>query len=117
LAHVWIEHTEPDPGKIDITLDAHGLSRNIMVRVPSFLLAVRMVATTELLSILPRKIVEPFVNQGLVSIIPLPFDFPVFHCYQYWHERYHNDPQHVWFRKLVVDIAKKGKGFNGYPSR
>jgi DNA-binding transcriptional LysR family regulator len=106
LEHVWVNITGPDPGVINESLALHGISREIKVFVPSFSLAAHTVAHTELISILPRRIVMPLVEAGLVSIIDIPVVISPFYVYQYWHERFNKDPQHVWFRKLVLEVAR-----------
>lgn len=106
LEHVWADIvTGDDPGGVDRTLMDNGLSRNIVYKVPTFLLAIATVAKTQLVSIMPRQIALPFVNMGLISIIEMPFEFPYFTIFQYWHERYHKDPQHIWLRNIVVEAA------------
>lgn len=103
--HVWINIIGPDPGHINQTLAEHGLSRDIKLSVPSFMLAAYTVATTDLMSILPRRVILPLEKKGLVATMEAPFDFPTYTVYQYWHERYNKDPQHIWFRKLVLEVA------------
>jgi DNA-binding transcriptional LysR family regulator len=106
LDHVWVNIIGPDPGFINETLAAHGLRRDIKVAVPSFLLAAYTVACTEMIAILPKRVIQPFEETGLIAIKELPIEFPPYTVYQYWHERYNKDPQHVWFRKLVLDVAR-----------
>ena len=106
LDHVWVNITGPDPGLINETLAAHGVSRRIKVFVPSFALAAHTVAHTEMISILPKRVVMPLVEAGLISIVEVPVALPPFFVYQYWHERFNKDPQHVWFRKLVLEVAR-----------
>lgn len=103
--HVWVNINGPDPGMIDITLEKHGLSRNMTVMVPSFLLAARIVAETNLMAILPRRIAQHFIESGLLKIVELPFNFPRFPVFQYWHERTNNNPEQQWLRNLVCEVA------------
>lgn len=102
---VWVNVFGPDPGAIDHTLASHNLSRDLTMIVPSFSLACHIVACTELIAILPKRVVMQFVESGLVCIMDLPITFPNFTIFLYWHERHNKDPQHVWFRKLISDIT------------
>jgi len=104
--HVWVNIFGPDPGLINQTLAEHGLSREIKLSVPSFMLAAYTVASTEMMSILPSRVILPFEKKGLIATMNLNFDFPAYTVYQYWHERYNKDPQHIWFRKLVLEVAR-----------
>lgn len=105
LDHVWVNLTGPDPGLIDGTLADHRLSRNVTVMVPSFLLAARVVAETDLIAILPRRVAQQFIQSGLLKMVELPFQFPRFPIFQYWHERHNNHPQQQWLRQVVVEVA------------
>ena len=104
--HVWVNINGPDPGMIDETLEKHGYSRNISVMAPSFLLAARIVAQTNLMAILPRRISTYFLNNKILRLVSLPFSFPKFSIYQYWHERSNDNPRQQWFRKLVSEVSK-----------
>lgn len=104
--HVWVNIIGPDPGLINQTLAMHALSRSIKVSVPGFLLAAYTAASTEMMAILPKRVITPFLEKSLIATMQLPFDFPSFTVYQYWHERYNKDPQHIWFRKLVLEVAQ-----------
>lgn len=103
--HVWVNINGPDPGLIDATLAEHGMSRNTTVMVSSFLLAARIVAETNLMAILPRRIAQYFLDNELLKIVELPFIFPKFPIFQYWHERTSNNPQQQWLRQLVFEAA------------
>lgn len=104
--HVWVNLAEPDPVMIDQTLARHGLSRRIVVTAPSFVLAARIVAETDLITILTRRIAQPFIQNRLLKTVELPFRFPRFPIFQYWHDRTNKDPQHQWLRQVVVDVAR-----------
>lgn len=103
--HLQVNTIGPDPTMIDSTLAEHGLSRNVTVILPSFLLAARIVAETDLIAILPRRIAQYFLQSGLLKIVELPFKFPRIPIYQYWHERTNQHPQQKWLRKVVVEVA------------
>lgn len=106
LDHVGVHLTGPDPGMIDDTLKEQGIVRSVTMMVPSFLLAARIVAETDLIAILPRRITWQFVQSGLVKIVELPFQFHRFPIFQYWHERNNKNPLHCWLRQVVMDVAR-----------
>jgi hypothetical protein len=85
--HVWVNIVGPDPGLINETLASHGLSRSIKVSVPGFLLAAYTAAKTEMVAILPNRVILPFKEKSFITTINMPFDFPPYTVYQYWHER------------------------------
>lgn len=104
--HVWVNLTVTDPVMIDRTLASHGLSRKLVVMAPSFVLAARIVAETDLITILTRRIAQPFIQRGALKIVDLPFHFPRFPIYQYWHERTNKNPQQQWLRQVIADVAR-----------
>jgi DNA-binding transcriptional LysR family regulator len=107
--HIWINVDSSDAGNIDHTLAEKGLYRTITATAPSFFLAAHAVSESDLIAVLPRRI-----GMRLMTVLPLvimdsPVRFPIFDIHQMWHERYHSNPQHLWLRNLICDIAKAVK--------
>lgn len=85
---------------------------NIMLRVPSFIAGAIVAAETDGLVTLPanlaKRLAEPL---GLVAF-ETPVALPRIEITQYWHERYHRDAAHRWFRSVTFDLfgARRGRG-------
>lgn len=90
---------------VDRLLERKGLRRNFGVNVPSFLGLSQVVASSDLVAIVPLRLGEIFAAQGRIKIVSLPFRFPSYQVNQYWHDRYHRDPGNVWLRTLVYETA------------
>ena len=79
-------------------------SSNVMLRVPSFIAGAIVAAETDGLATLPailaRRLAEPL---GLVAF-ESPIALPRIEISQYWHERYHRDAAHRWFRSVTSDL-------------
>jgi DNA-binding transcriptional LysR family regulator len=77
---------------------------NIMLRVPSFIAGAIVAAETDGLATLPanlaKRLAEPL---GLVAF-ETPIALPRIEISQYWHERYHRDAAHRWFRSVTSDL-------------
>ena len=77
---------------------------NIMLRVPSFIAGAIVAAETDGLVTLPanlaKRLAEPL---GLVAF-ETPIALPRIEITQYWHERYHRDAAHHWFRSVTSDL-------------
>jgi DNA-binding transcriptional LysR family regulator len=77
---------------------------NIMLRVPSFIAGAIVAAETDGLATLPanlaKRLAEPL---GLVAF-ETPIALPRIEISQYWHERYHRDAAHRWFRSVTFDL-------------
>ncbi len=77
---------------------AKKLERHVALKVPSFLAVARLVARTELIVIVPRRLGEALVQQERVAIFAPPVPLPAFAVKQHWHERYHADAGNAWLR-------------------
>jgi DNA-binding transcriptional LysR family regulator len=81
-----------------------GYERRIVLRVPSLLGVARLVARTELLVIVPRRLGEALARQESVNAFDPPVSLPAFAVKQHWHERFHADAGNVWLRKTLSEL-------------
>jgi len=95
----------PEGGGADKVLAAMGRSRTVTVSLPSFLLAPALVAKSDALCLLPRRIAD--LHDGVVDAFEPPFESPTFNVDMLWHPRRQNDPAHIWFRDEVKALAKR----------
>lgn len=104
LDHVLVS---PDGGGFhgvtDEALARIGKSRRVTVSVTSFLVLPEILRTSDLIAVVPRRLVAH--ADGLVSREP-PLDIPGFSKTVAWHERTHHDPGHTWLRSLLVDTFR-----------
>ncbi|MEM8972437.1 MAG: LysR family transcriptional regulator [Pseudomonadota bacterium] len=91
-------------GAADKALNELDRSRRVAYSIPSFLLAPSLVAQSNLLCLLPRRLAV--LHSHSVDSYELPFPSPRFKVQLIWHPRRHNDPAHVWFRALLVKVLK-----------
>jgi DNA-binding transcriptional LysR family regulator len=77
---------------------------NIMLRVPSFIAGAIVAAETDGLTTLPANLAKRLAGPlGLVAF-ETPIALPRIEITQYWHERYHRDPAHRWFRSITAEL-------------
>lgn len=100
LRHVLVS---PDGGGFhgitDTALQALGLQRQVALSVPHFLFVMAALASTDLVALLPARLVQG--NSALQWVEP-PVKVPGYQMTMLWHERYHRDPGHVWLRELIA---------------
>ncbi|MFM1988068.1 MAG: hypothetical protein RJA99_1025 [Pseudomonadota bacterium] len=103
-AHVTV--TLPGTGHpvVDRALARHGVDRRVALRVRTFLGAARIVAETELLAIVPRRLSEVLSEQERLRRFDLPVAIPGYAVKQHWHERMHEDPGHAWLRRTIARL-------------
>jgi DNA-binding transcriptional LysR family regulator len=89
---------------VDRALGRHGIERQVALRVRTFLGAARIVAETDLLAIVPRRLSEALSDQQRVRAFELPVALPGYAVKQHWHERMHGDPGHAWLRRTLARL-------------
>ncbi|PDO82846.1 LysR family transcriptional regulator [Kosakonia sacchari] len=83
----------------DDALAARGLTRNVVLSVPHFLFMLDALARTDLVAVLPERLVA---TTGALQVVDPPVDLPGFDMLMLWHERLHRDPGHKWLRQQVL---------------
>ena len=92
---------------VDKVLARSGYERRVALRVPSFLGVARIVAQTELLVIVPRRLGEALAQQERVRAFDPPVVLPPFAVKQHWHERFHADAGNAWLRQVLADLLRR----------
>ncbi len=86
-------------GVTDEALAEVGLSRRVVLSVPHFLFVMSVVASTDLVAMLPERLVR---NVDALQVVDSPVEVPGFEISMLWHERSHRDPGHQWLRECIV---------------
>jgi DNA-binding transcriptional LysR family regulator len=81
------------------------IHRDIVLRVPSFLGVARLVARTELLAIVPRRLAEVLADQEEINIFGTPIPLPSYMVKLHWHARFHADPGNIWIRQMIARVV------------
>lgn len=104
LPHVLVSPTGSGSGPIDRMLAELGLERRIALRVPTFAVAPRVVARTDLVLTAPDRLASTLGELAVVAV-PAPLSIPDHGVAMLWHPRVGADPGHRWLRDLVADVA------------
>lgn len=107
LPHISVIITGYGSNAIDQALENKGLSRRVAVRLPHFLAAPMLVAQSDMILSLPRRLAQRIALSAPVEIFELPLEINRFTPSMIWHERHHDDPAHSWLRQLIVEIGTK----------
>jgi len=103
VAVVGREFTE-DP--VDTWLQQEGLRRNVALTVPHYLQALHVVAQSDLIAVLPERLIHAYGRVLHVDVLPVPLDVGTFDEFILHPARNHADPGCLWLRKVVLEIAK-----------
>ena len=88
-------------------LERHGLKRNFVLVVPSFFTAAMVAASSDLASVMPRRLAERFTTILPLKILTIPAPALRFQQQLIWHERAHRDPGAMAFRELVCGVMRR----------
>ena len=95
--------TSPDGGGFfgvtDEALQAAGLTRRVVLSVPHFLFVMTAVASTDLVAMLPERLVR---GASALQMVAPPVEVPGYEMSMLWHERVHRDPAHQWLREAIA---------------
>ena len=103
--HLLVSFSGRPYGFIDQTLAALGRERRVAVTVNQFFTAGRVVATSDLLTVLPRHFVRVTGIDEQLVLRDLPFDQPLVHVDAVWHRRAQHGHAHEWLRAALVRSA------------
>jgi DNA-binding transcriptional LysR family regulator len=111
-AYAALNHLSVSPGGdgrgiIDRALEQHGLTRRIALRIPAFYTALEMVRRSDLILTAPSALARFVPSDGSVVAFPPPVSVPSHTLNLTWHERFTQDPGHVWLRELVTDVSRE----------
>ena len=108
--HAAVFYKSEGPGVIDTVLAQKGLTRQLAVLAPHFASVPFIVAGSDLIATVPRRLAVRFSKALKLQVLPVPFTLPPFRLSMLWHERVDSDPAHAWLRGLVVETANEQVG-------
>ena len=105
LSHLFVAPRGTPGGVVDDALALAGRSRRVAIAVPHFLAVPGIVASTDLVATLPRRIADHHVDRRRIARLSPPVEIPRFQIALAWHERNHADARHRWLREQVQAVA------------
>jgi DNA-binding transcriptional LysR family regulator len=107
LSHVLVSARSNSPGSVDRALAALGKQRTVGARVSHFLSVPPLVARTDLVAALDRRVAEVFAGPLGLRLLPPPLKLPKGSIGQVWHAQQDREPAHRWLRELIGDVARE----------
>ena len=108
LPHVAVVGPGEHEDLVDGWLRGLGHTRTIAVTVPSYLLALHVVATSSLVAVVPTRLVASFGAARGIRAVPLPFDPGGDPIYLQHPAIADADPASLWLRRRVRDALGAG---------
>ena len=100
--HLLVSFSGKPFGFVDEALQASGRDRRIVLTVNQFFTAARVVAESDLLTVLPHHFLAFTDDPQALVTRPLPLDVPPVYIDALWHSRQEADSAHRWLRDAVV---------------
>jgi DNA-binding transcriptional LysR family regulator len=87
-------------GVVEPLLESRGRERRVSLSVPHFLLVPEVVRRTDMVALLPSRLIKEDTRH--LQVLTPPLQVPGFSMAIIWHERTHSDPAHSWLRSQVA---------------
>lgn len=104
--HLLVSFSGRPYGFIDEALGALGRQRVIVLTVNQFFTAGRVVANSDLLTVLPRHFVGVTGIADRLVLRELPFKVSAVHVDALWHRRHQHSGAHAWLRSVVSQLPQ-----------
>jgi DNA-binding transcriptional LysR family regulator len=105
--HMLVSFSGRPYGFIDESLASLGRKRQVVLTVNQFFTAGRVVANSNLLTVLPQHFVSVTGIADQLVLRQLPFEVAPVHVDAVWHSRMEAQSAHVWLRGAVLRAAKQ----------
>ena len=105
--HILVGTETAGPGAVDRALAALDRQRSIKIVTGFFLSPARVVATSDLVATIPRRLAEQAITELPIKILPVPLKLDAFDITMAWNAQRHWDPAHRWFRSWVKSLFTK----------
>lgn len=105
FSHVRVAMSPTDIRFVDSVL-GKGLQRDVALTVPHWLLVPRILASTDLITVMSERAARQFVDSGTV-MRPLPFPAGQFDWTMYWHRRHEHSRAHQWLRGQMQAVSRE----------
>lgn len=105
--HLLVSVAGDRSGRIDNLLSQQDLSRHVAVSVPHFLVAPFILAQTDLIATLAKRVAESFAQMQSLKILPSPLKMAGFSVFMRWHQSSQNHPDQAWLRSQIDHVSQK----------
>jgi DNA-binding transcriptional LysR family regulator len=91
----------------DEEFERRGIARNIKLRIPHFAAVGYLLHDSNLITTVPRRLVNRCVGPFDLTSVPVPFELPSISINLFWSARYHRDPANQWLRTMMVEAFSR----------
>lgn len=103
--HVGVDTFGGSQSIPDQRLAAIPQKRRIAFTVPFHNVAINMVAGTNLIATMPKRMAMDYARDPELKIMKAPKPLDAFSYLMVWHPRMNSDAAHIWLRHIIVEVA------------
>jgi DNA-binding transcriptional LysR family regulator len=103
--HLLVSFSGRAFGLVNDVLTQMNRKRRILLTVNQFFTGGRVVANSDLITVLPHHLITSTGMVGELIAKELPFQLPEIHVDMLWHERDARSPAHKWLREQMIIIT------------
>ncbi|HEX7913458.1 MAG TPA: LysR family transcriptional regulator [Paraburkholderia sp.] len=104
LRYVYASTNATGHRMVEQWLDELNLKREVVLRLPHFVVAPEIVMHTDLAVIFPKSIAQRFNRGKAFRILPLPFKLPPIEIQVHTHTQFAADPGIAWLRETLYGM-------------
>ncbi len=87
------------------TLESQTPTRKVALRLPNYLALIAIVAETDLIGVLPKRIAAGLRELTPLKVVEAPVNYPGIAVNQHWHTKKHNNPSNKWLRQTIKELT------------
>lgn len=106
LSHILGSSRSAPRGIIDNHLAQQGLERRVALVVSEFLVVPHLIASSDHIATIFRRIADPFAELLPLRLHPVPLPLETVTVSLIWHRRVEHSRAHQWLRQFIIDTAR-----------
>ncbi|WP_347556445.1 LysR family transcriptional regulator [Robbsia sp. KACC 23696] len=103
--HVRVNSLEHSHVGIDDALRTRRVTRNVALDLSHFASLPSVLAVTDHLATIPRRLAQIFQRTGAFDIFDLPVPLPAVQVTLHWHAHFASDDGNTWLRELITEVV------------
>ncbi|UQP52010.1 LysR family transcriptional regulator [Burkholderia cenocepacia] len=110
LRYVYASTNATGHRMVEQWLDELNFKRDVVVRLPHFVVAPEIVMNSDLAVIFPKSLAQRFNRGRAFRILPLPFTLPPIEIQVHSHTQFTSDPGVAWLRDTIYSMFRQPDG-------
>lgn len=104
LSHIALVPKLRSLSRLEEGLQAQSITRHVVYSVTKFWAFPPLVASTDLVGIVPTAFAHEVAKTYPITVYPLPFEYPPEKLYMTWKTSRTKDPGHRWLREEIISV-------------